>query len=305
MTEQIGYYPKLISIRTSKIRAEKGSKKMKHAIKLAIAVMVAGLLVMPFGVTAKPAAAKGSKGSKGAKATKETKATDSKPASDAKSSDPAGPKTAPAPQDNALPLDQVIQKVQANYQKVNTYMVDFDQELFSPSRDQVVSKGSGFVIYQKPGKMVWRYGKPEEQYYFIDGNTVCQYIPADKEAIILPLKDRTIRSFLLGLGDLKKDFEVSFHEGRALTPSGRYQLALVPKDASDREAFGTIIIYLDPNQNYMVEFTKMTDGFGNENRMHFINMKINTPIDPSKFKFTPPPDVKVTQAKDLTGGGKK
>jgi outer membrane lipoprotein carrier protein len=209
------------------------------------------------------------------------------------------------PPDNSLPLDQVIQKVQANYAKVQTYLADFDQQLFNTAQNREISHGSGFVIYKKPGKMVWSYGKPEEHYYFADGNTLIDYSPAEKEAYVLPLRDITIRSFLFGMGDLKKDFEVSYHDGRALTPSGLYQLDLVPKDPTDREAFGTITVYLDPKNDFLVTFTLMTDALGNENRMKFINIKVNDPIEDAKFKFTPPPDVKVTQAKDVVGDEKK
>jgi outer membrane lipoprotein carrier protein len=218
----------------------------------------------------------------------------------------AGKDAAPEPaQDNALPLEQVIQKVQANYAKVQTYMADFDQQLYSVTQGREISQGSGFVIYKKPGKMVWHYGKPEEHFYFADGNTLIDYSPTEKEAYVLPLRDVTIRSFLFGMGDLKKDFEVSYHGGRALTPSGLYQLDLVPKDPTDREAFGTITVYLDPKNDFLVSFTLMTDALGNENRMKFVNIRINDPIDDAKFKFTPPPDVKVTQAKDIADDGKK
>jgi outer membrane lipoprotein carrier protein len=210
---------------------------------------------------------------------------------------PANPNTA-----NPLSLDEVIAKLQANYSRINTYQADFDQELYSMSQDRVISRGSGAVMYKKPGKMVWHYGAPEEHYYYADGNTVYDYAPADKEAYVVPMKDAVIKSFLLGLGDVRQEFEVSFRGGVPMTPSGLYQVELVPKNEDDKAAYGAITLYLNPDMDYMVQFTEMIDALGNHNRLRFKNMRFNLSLDDSLFKFVPPPDVKVTTAGPEGGG---
>jgi len=208
---------------------------------------------------------------------------------------PAG---APTPAPETLTLDQVIAKVQANYAAINTYSTDFEQELLSLSQGRVISRGAGTVIYKKPSKMVWTYQTPEEHLYITDGNTIWDYAPADKEAYIIPMKDALYKSFLIGLGDLKKEFEVSFHSGRAKNQDGLYQLDLVPRDQAERETIGTITLYVDP-KDFLVRITEMTDVLSNQNRIAFKNMKLNPELDDALFKFNPPPGVKVIKAQDI------
>ncbi len=203
--------------------------------------------------------------------------------------------TNPAP----LSLEQVIEKLQANYQDVNTYEVDFDQQVIGVTQGRVISTSTGSVKYKKPNQMVWHYASPEEHLFITDGATIYDYCPADKEAYVLPMKDAIVKSFLLGLGDVKKDFEVSFHSGRALDKSGRYQLDLVPRNQAEREVIGAITLYLNPKNGFMVEVTEMVDPLGNHNQITYKNMKKNLPIDDKLFKFEPPPGVKIINAKDL------
>jgi outer membrane lipoprotein carrier protein len=208
------------------------------------------------------------------------------------------PPPANAPSTEILTLDQVIAKVQANYASIVTYSTDFEQELLSLSQGRVISKGAGTVIYKKPSHMVWTYRTPEEHLYITDGNTIWDYAPADKEAYILPMKDALYKSFLLGLGDLKKEFEVSFHSGAAKNQDGLYQLDLVPRDQAERDALGTITLYVDP-KDFTVRITEMTDALANQNRITFKNIKLNPELDAKLFHFTPPPGVKVIKAQDL------
>jgi len=197
-----------------------------------------------------------------------------------------------------LNLDQVIEKLQENYGKIDTYQAEFKQQLSSTVQGKVISKGSGTVFYKKPGKMLWRYTAPEDHIFLTDGNTIWDYSPVDKEAYVLPVSDRVYKSFLLGLGDIRKDFEVSFHSGRKKNKDGQYQLDLVPRSQVERETLGTITLYVDP-ESFMVKSTEMVDAFGNRNVMRFSDMELNVPLDDSVFKFEPPPGTQVIRSEEL------
>jgi outer membrane lipoprotein carrier protein len=196
-----------------------------------------------------------------------------------------------------LSLDEVILKLQENYQAINTYRTGFDQELYSMTQGRVITRGAGEVIYKKPGKMVWTYREPDEHLYITRGNTIWDYSPKDKEVYVLSIKDALYKSFLLGLGDLKKDFEVSFHAGRKMNPEGLYQLDLVPRSKAEREAIGAITIYVDP-ADFLVKRTEMEDALGNRNKIRFKDMKKNPELADKLFKFEPPTGVKVIRAED-------
>src|SRR4030067_2903604 len=74
-----------------------------------------------------------------------------------------------------LSLDQVVAKVQANYDSAKTYSAAFRQEITSPSFGRTLSEGKGEISFKKPGKMVWKYDQPEPHVYYLDGNTLYDY----------------------------------------------------------------------------------------------------------------------------------
>lgn len=198
---------------------------------------------------------------------------------------------APAP----LTLDQVRAKLEENYKNIATLQASFTQELFSSTQGRVISTGEGSVKYKKPGHMVWQYTKPEEHLYLTEGDTIWDYAPADKEVTVYQVKESLYKSFLLGIGDLKKDFEISFHSGRPMNQAGLYQLDLTPRDALERETVGRITLYLDP-QTFLVSSTETVDALGNRNKITFKNVVKNPALPDEVFKFTPPPGVRVIKA---------
>jgi len=195
----------------------------------------------------------------------------------------------------SLSLDQVRQKLEENYKTVATLQANFEQELWSATQGRVISKGEGTVKYKKPGKMVWQYVKPEEHLYLTDGDTIWDYAPVEKEVTIYQVKDSLYKSFLIGIGDLKKDFEVAFHSGRAKNQAGLYQLDLTPRDPLERETIGRITIYVDP-ATFLIRETETIDALGNRNVIRFKEVVKNPTLADDIFKFTPPKGVRVIKA---------
>ncbi len=199
-----------------------------------------------------------------------------------------------------LTLDQVIEKLQKNYDRIETYKAKFDQEIFSMKQGRVVSEGKGEVLYKKPGKMVWHYTDPEEHLYINEGNTIWDYSPAQKEAYRLPVQESVYKSFLLGLSELREDFEISFHSGTRKNSKGQYQLDLVARDKQERQVLGTLTLYVDP-ETFMVKSSESVDALGNTNHVVFKDIKLNEKIEDKKFKFSPPDGVKVIDS-EISGG---
>ena len=195
-----------------------------------------------------------------------------------------------------LSLDQVVDKVQANYDQAKTYSASFRQEITSPSFGQAVSSGQGEIRFQKPGKMVWKYEKPEAHVYVLGGNTLWDYYPAEKRAIHLTLDQALIenapKSFLFGMGKLKQEFEISFHAGRPVEADGSVKLDLVPKSEQARAGLGTLVFTIGP-KDFLVREVEMTDALGNLNHLWFENIKLNPTLDSKQFAWTPPKGVKV------------
>ena len=86
------------------------------------------------------------------------------------------------------------------------------------------------MFVKKPGKMRWNYKSPEEKVFVSDGRQIQLYVPADKQVMIspVPADDQATSAvlFLMGKGNLTRDFTVSYAEGAADTT---YVLRLEPK----------------------------------------------------------------------------
>ena len=73
------------------------------------------------------------------------------------------------------------------------------------------------MFVKKPGKMRWNYKSPEEKVFVSDGRQIQLYVPADKQVMIspLPADDQATSAvlFLMGRGNLTRDFTVSLRQG--------------------------------------------------------------------------------------------
>ena len=69
------------------------------------------------------------------------------------------------------------------------------------------------MSFKRPGKMLWTYETPRGQFVLADGKHLYFYQPEQNQVIKSPLKNAfrgdIPLSFLLGLGNLKKDFNTT------------------------------------------------------------------------------------------------
>ncbi len=198
----------------------------------------------------------------------------------------------------SLPLEQVIAKMQENYNTAETYQAQFSQELVSSNFSRVISKGQGTVAFKKPGKMRWHYIEPQEHFYISDAKTLWDFAPLDKQVYIMDMEQVMYKSFLFGMGDLTAEFEIAFHAGRVKDAGGRYSLDLVPKDEATRQMLGTVTVAVDP-ETFLVKEAQMTDALGNRNKLVFNEVQVNQKIEDKEFTFKVPEGVEIIRPEDI------
>lgn len=110
-------------------------------------------------------------------------------------------------------LNEMALRVQQTYDQTRDLTARFTQESTSAALGRAQT-AEGRVSLRKPGKMRWDYegkgGKPG-QVLVSDGRTLWIYNPDDKSVIkseIGGALERTPLAFLMGLGELTRDFEV-------------------------------------------------------------------------------------------------
>lgn len=108
--------------------------------------------------------------------------------------------------------ESVVDALQRTYDATVDFVAEFRQETDVKTLGRSL-KASGKVSFKRPGKMLWNYETPKGQFVLADGKHLYFYQPEQNQVIKSPLKNAfrgdIPLSFLLGLGNLKKDFNAT------------------------------------------------------------------------------------------------
>ncbi len=187
--------------------------------------------------------------------------------------------------------DQVVDALQKSYDSAADFTADFRQETELKTINRTL-KAWGKVSFKRPGKMLWRYEEPKDQWVIADGQNLYFYQPDQQQVLKSPLKS-AFRSdvpltFLLGIGNLKRDFKVTAKgmEG------GQHVLQLSPKDGS--KGVDEVVLGVDP-QTYAISWARIRDPAGNLTTVRFSNMRRGVGVSDSIFKPQIPQGVDVVE----------
>ena len=131
----------------------------------------------------------------------------------------------------------LIAAVQSAYGKVSASTGKFAQESYLAALD-TSEVSSGTMWFQKPGKMRWSYTEPRQQEVVVSGDTMWVHQIDKNQVMVDAIKSALLSdlpiAFLMGLGDLTRDFDV---KSGCRTPDG-VVVSLVPKTAKKSGAEG-------------------------------------------------------------------
>jgi outer membrane lipoprotein carrier protein len=187
-------------------------------------------------------------------------------------------------------LKQVLDRLQRHYRDTSSFSAKFNEEIATvgaPKRNR-----SGTVSFRKPGRMRWDFEQPEKQTIVSDGETVYSFDPDLNQVVETPLKDAlkssSATSFLLGMGNVNRDFKAEF--AKAATPTGLIDLKLDAKTGGYKIEIG-----LDPRTYNLMTLT-LTDQLGDVTKIDFTDIKNNVELADSTFAFKTPPGADIVTA---------
>jgi outer membrane lipoprotein carrier protein len=180
--------------------------------------------------------------------------------------------------------DSIVDKLQKNYDSTVDFTADFRQETEVKTLNRTL-KSSGKLSFKRPGKMLWRYEEPKGQFVLADGKYLYFFQPDQNQVIKSPLKNAfrgdIPLSFLLGLGNLKKDFNATLKSSDA----NQYVLRLEPKG----EAGGFTEILLTVNKtSFDIASVSVRDAASNLTSVRFSNMRKGVGLKDSLFEVEIP-----------------
>lgn len=196
---------------------------------------------------------------------------------------PAPAAQAPAPAPAAPSAAALAARVQGFYERTQDLEARFTQTYTYAGfgRRQV---SSGTLKVKKPGRMRWDYDAPEPKTIAVVGTRLVQFEPEEHQAYVDEAFDASAMSaavtFLLGRGDLAKEFDLSL--------DGAGALLLRPKAEDPRVE--SIALTAGPDGE--VTGTRVVDGAGNVNELRFEKVRRNVGLKDSAFEVKLPKDVR-------------
>ncbi len=201
-------------------------------------------------------------------------------------SETIAPSSAPVSKD----LKHVLDRMQRHYRNTSSFSAKFSEEIATVGAPK--RKRQGTVSFRKPGRMRWEFEAPEAQTIVSDGETLYSYDPDLNQVVETPLKQAlkssSATSFLLGIGNINRDFKAAF--ATLAMPTGLIDLILDAKTGGYKIEVG-----LDPNSYNMIKLT-LTDQLGDTTKIDFSDVHDNVELPDSIFAFKAPPGVDVVTA---------
>jgi outer membrane lipoprotein carrier protein len=186
--------------------------------------------------------------------------------------------------------EHIIDRVQAVYDQATTFKAGFRQRYQVKAYDKT-KDSSGSVIFEKPGKMSWRYTNLNR--VVSDGKLIKIYEKENKQMYEQPL-DKTqypaALSFLTGQGKLKQNFKFTKMDAKQMKFEKGYVLSGEPLQPTP--AYQRVFFFVDA-VTYHVRRVIIQDAQGNRNRFDFLTAEVNTKAPKGEFAFTPPPGTQV------------
>jgi outer membrane lipoprotein carrier protein len=206
---------------------------------------------------------------------------------------PVAAASKPAP----VTLESVIKNVQAQQKKTQTLQADFKQEkeLALLSQPEV---SSGTFVFSKPNNVLWSYDAPKRVQMLITGGTLTTYYPDLNKAERIDVKRFEDRIFKYmgasgAIDDLGRYFDFTFTD---TSTSPTWVLDLNPKSNVVAKRVRHIKIWIDKS-TYLTSKFEYVEGDGDVTRYEFMNIRVNAPIEQTRFTLNLPSGVRVEQMK--------
>lgn len=187
--------------------------------------------------------------------------------------------------------EQIVDSLQKSYDATVDFVADFRQETEVKTLNRGL-KAWGKLSFKRPGKMLWRYEEPKGQIVLADGKHLYFYQPEQNQVIKSPLKNAFRSdiplSFLLGIGNLKKDFNAALKA----TEENQYVLRLEPK--GELGGFSEVLVGVSRSASDIV-WVSVRDAVSNLTTIRFSGMRKGVGIRDSLFRLQVPDGVDVVE----------
>jgi outer membrane lipoprotein carrier protein len=190
-----------------------------------------------------------------------------------------------------LTVESIVDSLQKNYDATVEFMAEYRQQTEVKALNRHL-KAWGTLYFKRPGKMLWRYEEPKDQFVVTDEKHLYFFQPEQKQIIKTPLKaafrSDIPLSFLLGIGSLKKDFNVTLKA----TEEDHYVLQLQPK--TDPGGFSEVLLGVG-KKSFDIVWASVRDASNNLTTLSFSGMRKGVGLKDSLFQVEIPDGIDVVE----------
>jgi outer membrane lipoprotein carrier protein len=185
----------------------------------------------------------------------------------------------------------IVDSLQKNYDATADFVAAFRQETEVKNLNRTL-KSAGKLSFKRPGKMLWSYDEPKGQFVLADGKHLYFYQPDQNQVIKSPLKNAfrgdIPLSFLLGLGNLKKDFDATLKASE----ENQHVLRLEPK--GEAGGYSEILLGVGKASSDIL-WVSVRDAANNVTTLRFANMRKAVGLKDSLFQVQIPKGADVVE----------
>ena len=190
----------------------------------------------------------------------------------------------------------LLKLIQIQYDNISSFSGNFVQNSFKKKSLIPAKKAKGEINFKRPGKMRWYYKVPEEHLLVTNGKTVWLFDPLLENVTVQKLEkiaDGTALSFLLGIGDLNKDFSIRDISYFFLTSQDGLIVEIVPKKLNSNLSF--IQLQVNPN-TYNLKKILIMGLNGDFRTIELKSIRYNIDLEDKLFEFKITEDMEVIKA---------
>jgi outer membrane lipoprotein carrier protein len=193
----------------------------------------------------------------------------------------------------ATMLGDILNKTEANYQKIQAFTATFSQTTTSSAAGTVTpGEAVGRLYYAKPRQMRWEYDKPEVQVFVANNQFAWLYAPSENQVSLFDANklfaSPLAQTFFGGALNLKNHFEVTLDTVQS--NKNWAVLKLVPKQEDPN--IKILFLWIDLH-SFHISRIESQDILGNTNKIIIESLTPLPNLDPKLFQMEVPQTVKV------------
>jgi outer membrane lipoprotein carrier protein len=193
----------------------------------------------------------------------------------------------------AQSAEELARQVQGHYHRLTSIKASFRQIYEANSIRQ---EENGSVWLRKPGQMRWEYFQPESKLFLADGKNTYFYVPSSNQVTVRRLTSEDLHftpfGFLVGYGDLLRDFEISTSDMKPAAPASGRALRLLPR--RPMENVSAMILEIDTS-TFQIRALIINEYTGGTSRFEFSSLVENAPLESRLFSFRIPKGAEVVR----------